>query len=71
MRAFPQEHDSNSLQQDEEYVELHIGKKEQKICTHDYTVELTGDCLEEIARQSIGRTYKGSGFNTWRSFTRS
>lgn len=33
---FPQKHDKKSLQQDEEYAEVQIGKKKQKILIHDY-----------------------------------
>lgn len=34
--TFPQRHDSNSLQQDEEYAEVHIGGKKQQIRIQDY-----------------------------------
>lgn len=34
--TFPQENDLRSLQQDEEYAEVQIGKKRQKIRIHDY-----------------------------------
>lgn len=34
--TFPQAHDSESLQQDEEYAEVQIGKEKQKIRIHDY-----------------------------------
>ena len=33
---FPQKHDTNTLQQDEEYAEIQIGKKKQMIRIHDY-----------------------------------
>ena len=33
---FPQKHDTNTLQQDEEYAEVQIGKKKQIIRIHDY-----------------------------------
>lgn len=36
--TFPQEHDPQSLQQDEEYAEVHIDGKKQSIRIHDYTV---------------------------------
>ena len=35
--TFPQEHDSKPLQQDEEYAEVQIGKKNQTIRIHDYS----------------------------------
>ena len=34
--TFPQEHDSNPLQQDQEYAEVQTGKKKEKIRIHDY-----------------------------------
>ena len=34
--TFPQKHDKTSLQQDEEYAEVQIGKKKQRILIHDY-----------------------------------
>ena len=34
--SFPQKDETNSLQQDEEYAEVHIGKKKQMIRIHDY-----------------------------------
>ena len=34
--SFPQKHDNNILQQDEEYAEVQIGKKKQMIRIHDY-----------------------------------
>ena len=34
--TFPQTHDKMSLQQDEEYAEVRIGKDKQKIRIHDY-----------------------------------
>lgn len=34
--TFPQEHDSNSLQQDEEYAEVQTGRKKQQFLIHDY-----------------------------------
>lgn len=34
--TFPQQHDLKPLQQDEEYAEVQIGKKRQKIRIHDY-----------------------------------
>ena len=34
--TFPQKHDPKSLQQDEEYAEVNIGKKKQRIRIHDY-----------------------------------
>ena len=36
MVSFPQKLETNSLQQDEEYVEVQIGKEKQKIRIHDY-----------------------------------
>ena len=36
MVNFPQKHETNPLQQDEEYAEVHIGKKKQLIRIHDY-----------------------------------
>lgn len=34
--TFPQKHDKESFQQDEEYAEVQIGKDKQKIRIHDY-----------------------------------
>lgn len=34
--TFPQKNDLKPLQQDEEYAEVQIGKKRQKIRIHDY-----------------------------------
>ena len=34
--GFPQKHDTNILQQDEEYAEVQIGNKKQMIRIHDY-----------------------------------
>ena len=34
--TFPQRHDSNSLQQDEECAEIHIGGKKQQVRVQDY-----------------------------------
>lgn len=34
--TFPQQHDLKPLQQDEEYAEVQIGEKRQKIRLHDY-----------------------------------
>lgn len=34
--TFPQEHDPNPLQQDQEYVEVKTGKKKEKFLIHDY-----------------------------------
>ena len=34
--TFPQKQDSKSLQQDEEYAEVHTGEKKQRVRIHDY-----------------------------------
>ena len=34
--SFPQKHDTKTLQQDEEYAEVQIGKKNRMIRIHDY-----------------------------------
>ena len=36
MVSFPQKLETNSLEQDEEYAEVEIGKEKQKIRIHDY-----------------------------------
>ena len=36
--TFPQKHEPKSTQQDEEFAEVDIGKKKQRIRIHDYSI---------------------------------